>query len=251
MDFEKDILVFEDYIKQNYDLNNGLILEKYIHTLMVVRVMINLCQKMSLNEEDTQLAIYMALFHDLGRFKEVVRQNEFNNLKFDHGSYSNKILFNDEFIKEFPINEEDYLIIRKAIYYHNKKDLGNDLTEREEFFSKLLRDADRIDIFRVLSYNDNLFDGVSSSDILSDFYNGISMSLKKIKTKGDKVVLRFGFVKIFSFKESFEVLRETGYFQKYVNSINVLEHEQELFNELCEEINVILEGEKNYVRKKV
>ena len=251
MDLDRDLVLFEEYVKDNYDINNPLITMKYIHTLMVVRIMSMLCQKMKLNEEDTKLALYIALFHDLGRFKEAIRQNEFNNLKFDHGAYSNKILFNDGFIKKFDINKEDYLIIKKAIYFHNKKDIGCNLSEREEFFCKLIRDADRIDIFRVLSFNKNLFEGVSSKELLETFYNNGSINIKDLKTRGDRVLLRFGFVKLFSFPESFKVLDETRYFKKYVESIQVNEDVKELFLELVNEINYMLKGEKDYVRKKV
>ena len=134
MDLDRDLVLFEEYVKDNYDINNPLITMKYIHTLMVVRIMSMLCQKMKLNEEDTKLALYIAVFHDLGRFKEAIRQNEFNNLKFDHGAYSNKILFNDGFISNFDINENDYLLIKKAVYFHNKKDLVDGLSEKERLF---------------------------------------------------------------------------------------------------------------------
>lgn len=251
MDLIKNLNIFENFVKENYDMKNPLIVTKYIHTLMVVRIMCMICDKMGLSEKDMELATYIALFHDLGRFKEVVRQKSFNNLKFDHGCYSNKILFNDKFINNFDINEEDYLLIRKAIYYHNKKDLGNDLTEREEFFCRLIRDADRIDIFRVLSFNENLFEGISDSSLISTFYSNGSIDIKDLKTRGDRVLLRFGFIKLFSFPESFKVLNEIGYFDKYVKSIKVLDNVKELFEELVKEIKKMLEGEKNYVRKKV
>ena len=93
MDLDRDLVLFEEYVKDNYDINNPLITMKYIHTLMVVRIMSMLCQKMKLNEEDTKLALYIALFHDLGRFKEAIRQNEFNNLKFDLNSISISFLY--------------------------------------------------------------------------------------------------------------------------------------------------------------
>lgn len=251
MDLVNELNILEKYVRENYDMNNPLIVTKYVHTLMVVRVMCKICEKMELNEHDTKLATYIALFHDLGRFKEVVRQQGFNNLKFDHGCYSNKILFNDGFIKEFDVDEKDHLLIRKALYYHNKKDLGNDLTEREEFFCRLIRDADRIDIFRVLSFNKNIFEGISSVELLNAFYNNESIDIKDLKTRGDRVLLRFGFIKVFSFPESFEVLKLTGNFDKYVKSIKVSEDAKELFLELVKEIEGMLRGEKNYVREKI
>ena len=181
--------------------------------------------------------------------REVVRQNEFNNLKFDHGAYINKILFNDNLIEKFDIDCEDYLLIKKAIYFHNKKDLSDNLSERERFFSKLLRDADRIDIYRTLSERKekkNVFDDVSSYTILNSFYQGNSINIKDLKTKGDRVILRLGFVKLFSFPESREVLEKLGYLNDYISSIEVNNDKKELFENILKEINA--KGDKKYVR---
>lgn len=252
MDFEKEIDIFHEHVTNNYEMSNELVVLKYNHTLMVTRIMALLCHKLKLSDEDINLALHIALFHDLGRFEEVKIRQEFNNIKFDHAVYSNKVLFENGFINNFNIKESDYELIKKANYYHNKKDLGNDLDEREEFFCKLIRDADRMDIFRVLTehYN-NLFDGVSSDMLLEQFYNGETIDIKDLKTRGDRVLLRFGFVKLFSFPESNETLREIGFFEKYVESVRVKSENRELFEELVKEIRDILKGVKNYVRKKV
>lgn len=254
MDFTREIKIFEDYIKNNYDFENNLIIEKYIHTLNVVKITLLICEKMGLTDEEGRLAFYLALFHDLGRFREVIRQNHFNNLKFDHGAYSNKILFNDGFINSFNIKKEDYLLIKKAVYFHNKKDLVNNLSERERLFCEILRDADRIDIFRVLgnqSYHRAIFDKVSSEAILDAFYNGDSINIKDLKTKGDRVVLRLGFVKLFSSRESCDVLKELGYLDEYIAKVYVEEESSELFCNLIDEVKKVLEGEKKYVRQKI
>jgi len=254
MDFTNEIKIFDDYIRKNYDFDNKLIKQKYIHTLNVVKVTLMLCEKLGLSKDGIVLAFYLALFHDLGRFREVVRQNEFNNLKFDHGAYSNKILFNDGFINNFKIDEKDYSLIKKAVYFHNKKDLIDNLTDRERLFCKILRDADRIDIFRVLAERKErtiIFDGISDEKLLRKFYTDESIDIKDLRTKGDRVLLRLSFIKLFSFQESSEVLKELGYFDEYLSTIEVLEEHKELFNELITEINKVLEGEKKYVREKV
>lgn len=254
MYFDKEFEIFKKFISSNYDIDNELIKTKYVHTLSVVKVMMMLSRELNFNEEDSKLAFHLALFHDLGRFREVERQSVFNNLKFDHGAYSNKILFNDGFINNFDINEDDYLLIKKAIYFHNKKDLPNSLIGKERLFAELLRDADRIDIYRALSSQTNykaIFDNVSSEKILNAFYNGDSIDIKDLKSRGDRVILRLGFIKLFSFKESCKVLKETGYLNEYLNIIKVNEESHELFNNIINDINRVLEGEKVYVREKI
>ena len=255
MNFENEIKKFDLYVKKNYDYDNELIRLKYIHTLNVVKVMIMICNKMNLSMEDTKLAFFLALFHDLGRFREVVRQNEFDNLKFDHGAYSNKVLFNDDFIHNFDISEDDYLLIRKAIYFHNKKDLPNNLNDREQLFCELIRDADRTDIFRVLStgYSSerNLrFIEKPSVKVLDSFFKGGSIDLRDVNNASDRVVLRFSFINLFASNEARMVLKELGYFDKYVELIRVSSDNEEIFNELMNVINsyMNIKGDSKNVR---
>ena len=148
---------YSKYVKDNYDLDNPLIKLKYDHSIRVASLMIYLANRLKLNSDDIILAFYIGLFHDLGRYREVVRSNTFNNLTFDHGAYSNKILFNDGIIKNFDIKEEDYLVIRKALYYHNKKDIGKDLNERELLFTNMIRDVDKLDILDIRSKGKKLY----------------------------------------------------------------------------------------------
>ena len=250
---EEAILKFTNYVNSNYDVSNQLIKLKYVHTLSVTSIILQMAGYMNLSDSETMLAFYIALFHDLGRFREVERQQVFNNLKFDHGAYSNKILFNDGLIKEFNINEEDYLTIRKALYFHNKKEVKGPLSEREQFFCDLIRDADRIDIFRVITeeYPNSLVFDKPTDTVLFKYLQGEPMHLKELKTKADRVLLRLNFVKLFKFNESFRVLRESGYLDKFLNSIKVTEKTSELFDEIKKDIDEYIKGDEKNVRQKV
>ena len=83
---------FTNYVNKNYDMNNNLISLKYYHSLRVAKLMTLLARKLNMSEDDILLAFKIGLCHDLGRFYEVLLNGKFDNLKFDHGSYSNKIL---------------------------------------------------------------------------------------------------------------------------------------------------------------
>ena len=63
MDFTNEIKIFEDYIKKNYDFDNKLIKQKYIHTLNVVKVTLMLCEKIGLSKDGIALAFHLALLH--------------------------------------------------------------------------------------------------------------------------------------------------------------------------------------------
>ena len=100
-----------NYVKSNYDINDKLIEIKYEHSKRVANLMILIASKMNLSKREMLLAYFIGLFHDLGRFEQAVREHKFDNSNFDHAAYSNKILFQDDFISKFDIPHELYDVI--------------------------------------------------------------------------------------------------------------------------------------------
>ena len=58
---------FEEYLKL-YDLEDDKILLKKVHTFGVMKTAQYVCEKEKMSQEDTQLALFIALLHDIGRF---------------------------------------------------------------------------------------------------------------------------------------------------------------------------------------
>lgn len=235
---ENDLNIFSDYVISNYDMQNRLISEKYSHSIRVSMLMIDLALRLNLSDEDVRLAFQIGLFHDLGRFKEVIRNKEFNNLIFDHGAYSNKILFNDCFINNFDINENDYLTIRKAVYFHNKKDLDNRLTEREALFANMIRDMDKLDIIDVVLKKNTLsFTKKHNREVLTNYFKDETIDLKNLKSPTDRVILYLSFLKDLYFDESKEIAEERCDLNKIINGVPVSYDNQELFSHLVSKVN--------------
>ena len=241
-------LIFTNFVKENYDLEDELIELKYNHTKRVANLMILIASKMNLSTREIILAYLIGLFHDLGRFEQVNREHKFTNLHFDHGAYSNKILFNDNLINKFEVSSNLYLLIRKAVYFHNKKDIPSNLDEYEALFVKMIRDADKIDIIRVMSNYYQEFSVPPKNELIDKYLSGDTIDLKLINNKSEKVLLHLSFMKDLSFAESFEVLKETGNIESYLNNINVKEEYKELFDFLVSQIK---EKEKKYVKYKI
>lgn len=234
---ENDLDKFSNYVLNNYDINDKLIKEKYLHSIRVSMLMIDLALRLNLSDEDVRLAFHIGLFHDLGRFREVVRSREFNNLTFDHGAYSNKILFNDGLINEFDIKSNDYLTIKKAVFFHNKKDIPVSLNEREELFSKMIRDIDKLDIINVvLTKGVLLFTKKHNSVVLANYFNNEKIDLKNLKSSTDRVILYLSFLKDLYFEESKEMAIERGDLNKMIRGIPVSIENKELFNHLVSKV---------------
>ena len=148
MDFELAEKSFQEYLK-NYDTNDGSIALKIKHTYEVVKKSEYIANGLKLDKENIELAKIIALLHDIGRFEQIKEFGEFNDKKIEHAEFGVKVLFNNGLIRNF-INEDKYdSIIYKAIYNHNKYKIEKNLNEKELLHCRIIRDADKLDNFRV------------------------------------------------------------------------------------------------------
>ena len=123
---------------------------KYDHSVRVAELCLSLAQKIAWTEEQQSLAYCTGLFHDIGRFSQLVEFDTFNDSKsVDHAEYSVKVLQEKAYLAAF--SEEQQTAIQEAIQYHNKRELPRDLSESGAELAKLLRDADKLDILKVLT----------------------------------------------------------------------------------------------------
>ena len=143
--------LFKEYVK-DYNPNDGKIALKISHILRVTQKSRELAEELNLNEEDTDLAELIGLLHDIGRFEQVRIYNTFYDKdSINHGEYGVKILFEDGLIRKF-IKDDSYdEIIKKAILNHNRPRIEEGLSKRELMHAKIIRDADKLDIYYVLT----------------------------------------------------------------------------------------------------
>ena len=67
----------------------------------------------------------------------------------NHAAFGAKYLFQEDHIRDFIEDSSEDALMEKAIALHSAYELPLGLSERELLFCKLLRDADKTDIFRV------------------------------------------------------------------------------------------------------
>lgn len=216
-----------------YDIKNasGFNL-KEVHTLNVVKNAKELATKMNLSEEDINLAQLIAYLHDLGRFEELKVFKGFNSAGNDHALYGSKLLFENNLIREF-IDDDSYdNIIKKAIENHNKLYIEDGLNERELLHAKIIRDADKLDNFRVKEEEkiENLFPG--KIDKIEEFNNSLisdkvydAIINKRCVDIHDRVepldywLCVVAFVFDLNFKETFMIVKEKDYMNILIDKI--------------------------------
>lgn len=232
MDFDRIERTFKEYI-DTFDWDNENIRLKYYHTLEVANISYEIAGCMNLNDEDKDLAKLIGYLHDIGRFEQIKETNSFKDNNMDHADNGVKILFDDGLIKEF-VNTNYYdEIIKKAIRNHNKLKILDPVNDREKLFANIIRDSDKIDIFRVRNlYYEDKIEVPPSIEILDCIDNEIPIKLSDIKNKSDSILCVLAFIFDFNYKESLRVLKEKGYYERLINSIQVNEEYREIFNKV-------------------
>lgn len=93
------------YIK-NYDTSDPDIKYKYYHSYRVMENSSVLAEALNLSEQDKKIALIIGLYHDIGRFEQDKLYDTYNDIKkFDHADYGVKVLFEQNLIKQIPVEE--------------------------------------------------------------------------------------------------------------------------------------------------
>lgn len=242
----------EKFIKytENYDLTNDKIKGKQIHSLRVMKISRQIAERLELSQEEINLATLIGLLHDIARFEQYTKYNTFKDLEsIDHGDFGAEIL-QKEIRKYVETNQYDDIII-KAVKNHNKYKIEDGLTEKEELFSQIVRDADKIDIFyeSVVMFwkgkEEEVENSVISKNTVEQFQNFVQIKSQKIESKIDNVIKVIAFIFDLNFKPSFQILEEEDYINKILNRYDF---KDENTKQKVEEIRKIA---NEYVRNKM
>ncbi len=226
-ELEKYKRFFKDFSDKfhtdNEEVNRNIDL-KYNHTIRVCKNIIEISKSIRLNKCDINLAEIIALFHDIGRFEQLKIYNTFNDkLSIDHSKLSVDILKRENILKNF--NPVDSEMVYTAIFLHNKRDLPESLDNRTEMFSKLIRDADKLDILKVLTeyYSETKViknqalelnlpeDGDCSNEVLNDIFNEHSVNFENVKNINDYKLGQISWIFDVNFDYTLKKINEYGY----------------------------------------
>lgn len=138
-----------------YDTDNSMIRHKVDHTLRVAGNCERIARSLELDEERVSFAWFLGLLHDIGRFEQVRRYGTFvDSVSVDHAEFGADLLFREGLIGSFcggNLPEEWKALLETAIRQHNKLTLPDGLDGQTRCFCDLIRDADKVDIFRVVT----------------------------------------------------------------------------------------------------
>lgn len=252
IDRERVKASFAKYVDK-YDVEDEKILLKIKHTYRVAQICEKIARGLGLSDYDVDLAWLIGMLHDIGRFEQLRQYGTFVDAdSIDHAHFAVKLLFDDGLIREYvegasagndAIATEHYTVCRdaqrgdmysgdlylinRAIWNHSAYRIEEGLDERILLFSKIIRDADKVDIFKV-AYDtplETLF-GFSREDIqqatvspeVMQAYREEHAILRGLKkTPVDFLTGHIALAFELEFAASRQVMQEQGYLQKLLS----------------------------------
>lgn len=251
IDIKKAKLAFSEYIKP-YDITNEKIALKIKHTYRTVEVAKNIATDLNLNKEQILLSELISLLHDIGRFEQVRLYNTFYDKdSIDHANLGVKILFEDGEIRKFIVDNKYDNIIYKAIKNHNKFKIEEGLGKEELLQARIVRDADKTDIFRVfvedIEKNNNVlynYKEISkqkvSSKIMNDFEQYKQSNRDNFTTDIDSYINIIAFIFDYNFITGLKIIKEQNYIERTMKPICICENTKEQMLKIMEISNTYI-----------
>ena len=175
MNREHALKIFKNYTA-NYDASNISISLKIAHTYRVASLAERIAKNVLSEQPNcTNFAWLLGLIHDIGRFEQFTRYGTFKDaLSVDHAELGADILFHEGLFDKFVSRAESWedfhrmkAVAETAVRLHNKLIIPSNLDSQTRIYTTLLRDADKVDIFRVLTeppYDERNLKGLSVRD---------------------------------------------------------------------------------------
>ena len=226
-------LVFEEYFQSliiDSPENQRQFEEIRAHSLRVVTNSLALAKVLLQTEEENRIVTVNALFHDLGKAALIAKNIEPLNIQRDHATVSAKTIQQTEVYQG--LSADVQLIILKSVENHSSLKLPKLDNEQQTLFARLLRDADKLDIFDssyrffkekygiqpyvTVDLNNNT---EVSEKILKSIFAGKPAAVEDMKSMNDYKLLLLSMAFDLNFKYTFRIMSEKQYIQKIYETL--------------------------------
>lgn len=255
IDREQVLTMFEIYT-DGYDRTDPKIRLKYEHTFRVAALCDEIAASIGLEGEVKDLAWLLGMLHDIGRFEQLRRFGTFVDAEsINHAEFGANLLFGRDgetaIIRSFVADGEEDALIEEAIRYHSAYRLPESMDARTLQYSNILRDADKVDIFRVNVefdlediYNCTTEDlrtcGITP-EVLACVHEKHAVLRALKKTTMDNVVGHICLLFELVFPRSVEIVRDQGYLEKLLRVTSDNPSTQAAMEEVRQEVTRYME----------
>ena len=200
---------------------------KEAHTLRVCKEAASIARALAISPEDLRLTEALVLLHDVGRFVQYARYRTFaDRLSENHALLGLKILKQEKVLCR--LSARSHQILRRAIRYHNQAEIPPVRDRRVLFFARLLRDADKLDIWRLMiDYSNSppgrknhaiaigLLEGKGvAPEVMEDLRAQRIVARRNVKNINDFKLLQLAWVFDVNYLPTLRAVQRRGYLEK-------------------------------------
>ncbi len=215
---------FSEYCRSFYSdepADQKNIVTKEEHTYRVCVNMAEIALHLRLDEHRTALAGAIALFHDVGRFIQYQRYRTFrDSISANHAALGAGVLTQHNVLADLPDRERK--LILRAVTLHNVFEIPVGIDEKDLLFVKMVRDADKLDIWRIFieyyaSKEEDRASAVGlglpdtpdySPDVMASLFQRQMVHLTALRTLNDFRLLQLAWIFDLNFVRSFQLVIE-------------------------------------------
>ncbi|MEG6586258.1 HD domain-containing protein [Dendrosporobacter sp. 1207_IL3150] len=206
------------YYSEDRDIQENIVL-KETHTIKVAQNSIRLASELGLSQGDQQLAEIIGLLHDIGRFKQYYIYRTFRDSKSE-----NHALLGLSEIKNLDLIQllvpEDRECLTFSIGNHNAISIPANASPRQQLFARIVRDADKLDIFRVLAPTLIYSDGQGYSEIFAkSLLTGEQCDYSCMKTADDRKLIRLSWIYDINYSWTMKQIIKEGYVDEILKTL--------------------------------
>ena len=248
-DFENKFLDYTDsFFTDNTEFDKSILLKKE-HSLFVRKECRQLAETEKFSARVAVLIEIAGLFHDIGRFEQIRKFKTFVDCKsIDHGDLGCEVLLKTNMLASLP--ERDQNIIMASTKNHNKRMLTEDLDEETLLVVKAVRDADKLDIMRVMlveyakgKLDETVIlhleesDGISPN-VLKHLEKGENPNIADFRTLTDFKLAQLAWMYDLNYKYSMKEFKNREFYEQ----VSKLLPDTPQINNLCGKMYEYLEG---------
>lgn len=221
------------FLEDEPELRRNVVL-KIKHSALVAENSIAIAVAEGLDEHYISLAAAAGILHDTGRFPQFRQYRTFKDSEsVNHGTLGAEVIEEQGVIAWMP--PEDQKLVLAAVRYHNANSVPDIGDPRAETFIRLVRDADKLDIWRVfLEEYLNLPPeersptvGMSlpsapaaTPDVVATLLAGRQVTLSMLRNDRDIILMIVSWCYDLNFPSTWRMLLERGYLDRYASHID-------------------------------
>ena len=236
--------------KKNHILEFDLTAELK-HAVVVSNLAFSVASELELNKRECYELAIAGMLHDIGRFEQVRIYHTFiDSASVDHAMFGADLLFQEGRLEQLVpdaqqvLTEKERRILEISIRNHNRYRIEESLTEDEQAYCHILRDADKIDIFRVNCdtplqeiYNastEELLNAGVSEDVKECFLRRTAVERSIRRTVIDHLVGHICLTFELVYPASTRIAREQGYVDRLLSFQSANPETREWFDRMKE-----------------